>query len=78
MRIWGRLTASDMGRLEHACGDALTSDPLRLHLDLTHVTEMDGTARAVVERLQRRGAQVRRVHRDAGESAGQGGGLWLL
>jgi hypothetical protein len=47
-----------MGRLEHACGEALTRHPLQLHLDLTHVTEMDNTATAVVTRLRRRGAHV--------------------
>jgi predicted ThiF/HesA family dinucleotide-utilizing enzyme len=54
----GRLTADDMGRLEHACAEALTHDPVRLHLDLVRVTELDGTARALVESLQRRGAIV--------------------
>jgi hypothetical protein len=48
-----------MGRLEHACGEALTRNPLQLQLNLTHVTEMDGTAAAVVQRLRDRGAQVR-------------------
>ena len=47
-----------MGRLEHACGDALTRHPLQLHLDLSHVTQMDDTATAVVGRLRRRGAQI--------------------
>jgi anti-anti-sigma regulatory factor len=56
--ISGRLRASDMGRLEHACGDALTRHPLQLHLDLSQVTQMDDTATAVVARLRRRGAQI--------------------
>lgn len=56
--VSGRLAAADMGRLEHSCGEALTRDPLQLHLDLTQVTEMDATAAAVVARLRRRGAQV--------------------
>ena len=54
----GRLTADDMGRLEHACAEALTHDPLRLHLDLARVTELDDTASALVDSLQRRGATV--------------------
>ena len=54
----GRLTADDMGRLERACAEALTHDPVRLHLDLARVTELDETARALVESLQRRGAIV--------------------
>jgi hypothetical protein len=49
-----------MGRLEHACREALTRQPLQLVLDLTDVTEIDSTAAAVVERLRGRGAQVRR------------------
>lgn len=67
-RVWGntrvtvsgRLSAADMGRLERACGEALTHNPLQLHLDLTRVTHIDGTAQAVIERLRHRGAQVRR------------------
>jgi hypothetical protein len=48
-----------MGRLEHACREALTRDRLELHLDLTHVTGMDVTAAALVQRLRDRGAHVR-------------------
>jgi hypothetical protein len=47
-----------MGRLEHACREALTRNPLQLYLNLTHVTEMDGTAAALLQRLRDRGAQV--------------------
>lgn len=54
-----------MGRLEHACGEALTRDPLQLHLDLTRVSDMDDTAIAVVGRLRRRGALVRQSRGDA-------------
>jgi hypothetical protein len=62
-----------MGRLEHACGEALTRDPLQLHLDLTRVSDMDDTATAVVARLRRRGAQVRELPRDsAQEESGNG------
>jgi hypothetical protein len=57
--VSGRFGAADMGRLEHACRDALTHNPLQLHLDLTHVTSMDGTAAALVQRLRERGAHVR-------------------
>jgi hypothetical protein len=57
--VSGRLGAADRGRLEHACREALTRDPLQLHLNLTQVTEMDGTAAALVQRLRDRGAQVR-------------------
>jgi hypothetical protein len=53
-----------MGRLEHACGEALTRHPLQLHLDLTHVTEIDNTATARVARLRRRGAHVHTLAAD--------------
>ena len=66
VNLSGRLRAADMGRLEHACREALTHQPLQLVLDLSRVTEIDQTAAAVVERLRRRGAQVRR---SAGEHA---------
>ena len=71
VRVSGHLRASDMGRLEHACGDALTRDPLQLHLDLMRVSDMDDTAVAVVARLRRRGAEVRQPRGDAG--AGRNG-----
>ena len=54
-----------MGRLEHAFGEALTRDPLQLHLDLTRVSDMDDTAIAVVGRLRRRGALVLQSREDA-------------
>ena len=54
----GRLTAGDMGRLEHACAEALTRELLRLQLDLTGVTEIDRTASALLSSLERRGAVV--------------------
>ena len=62
--VSGHLRAKDMGRLEHACGEALTRDPLQLHLDLTRVNDMDDTAIAMVARLRRRGAQVRQLRGD--------------
>lgn len=57
--IAGRFTASDMGRFEHACAEALTAERLRLELDMSRVTGMDETAAAVVGRLERRGAIIR-------------------
>lgn len=57
--VSGRLRAADMGRLERACGEALTHNPLQLDLDLTRVTETDQTSAAIVERLRQRGARVR-------------------
>jgi len=58
LRITGKLTAGDMGRLERACAKALMCKRLRLELDLRQVTWMDLTARAVIELLERRGATV--------------------
>jgi hypothetical protein len=77
LNVSGRLRAADMGRLEHACREALTRQPLRLLLDLTKVTEIDRTAAAVIDRLGRRGAEVRRseagdADRDAGTAAASG------
>ena len=56
--VTGRLTASDMGRLEHSCSPALTSPALRLEIDMRGVTYVDGTATAVLQRLAARGAVV--------------------
>jgi hypothetical protein len=56
--VTGRLTAADMGRLEHACSPALTSRALRLEIDLRRVTDSDDTATAVVQRMVDRGAVV--------------------
>ena len=58
--IKGRLTATDMGRLERACAAALTRHPLQLALDLRRVTAIDATAAAVLRRLCDRGAVVKR------------------
>jgi hypothetical protein len=58
IRIAGRLTAADMRRLEHACAAALVVQPLRLHIDVGRVTEVDATAAAVLARLNARGAVI--------------------
>jgi hypothetical protein len=58
IRIAGRLTAADMRRLEHACAAALVVRPLRLHIDIRRVTDMDATAAAVLARLNARGAVI--------------------
>lgn len=57
--IAGRLTASDMGRLERACSQALLTNPMRLDIDMSRVTFVDDTARAVIEQMTRRGAVVK-------------------
>jgi hypothetical protein len=56
--ISGRLAASDMGRLEHACAPALLERAAALDIDLRAVTDLDASARAVLARLALRGAHV--------------------
>ena len=56
--VSGRLTAADMGRLEHACAPGLLASPSPLHLDLRAVTSADATAAAVLRRIAGRGARV--------------------
>jgi hypothetical protein len=56
--ISGRLTRSDMRRLEHVCGPALVSEPPNLELDLQAVTYVDATAHAIVNSIASRGARV--------------------
>jgi hypothetical protein len=58
VRVAGRLTMEDMGRLEHACAPALVRHPLQLELDLRAVTSLDATARAVIGCFTARGATV--------------------
>jgi hypothetical protein len=58
--VCGKLSRVDMGRLEHACGPALTSDQANLELDLRRVTHTDTTANAVLERFSQRGARITR------------------
>jgi ribosomal protein S3 len=43
--ISGRLTAADMGRLEHACGAALTVETMPQDIDVSRVTAMDKNGR---------------------------------
>jgi hypothetical protein len=47
-----------MGRLEHACSDALLSHPPRLSIDVRRVTHTDRTAVAILQRLAHRGAVI--------------------
>lgn len=58
--VSGRLSAADMGRLEHACAPALTTESAALELDLRGMTDADRTARALIERMVHRGAVVSR------------------
>jgi anti-anti-sigma regulatory factor len=54
--VTGRLTAIDMGRLEHACSPALITPAVHLEIDLRGVTHTDPTAAAVLQRMTKRGA----------------------
>ncbi len=63
VKISGRLSIGDIGRLEHACAPALTSHEANLELDLRRVTDIDATATAVLERISQRGARVARPFR---------------
>jgi hypothetical protein len=60
VKISGRLSIGDMGRLEHACAPALTSRAANLELDLRRVTHIDATATAILERMSQRGVRVDR------------------
>jgi hypothetical protein len=54
----GRLSGRDLKRLERACGDALEHKRVPLELNLAKVTSIDDAARAYIERLRVRGAQI--------------------
>ena len=56
--LTGRLTATDMGRLEHACADALLLRAPLLEIDLRRVTHTDRTAAAILQQLANRGATI--------------------
>jgi hypothetical protein len=58
VHIAGRLTATDLRRLEHACGPALTTARVSIELQLERVTDIDRAAAAFVERMTQRGATV--------------------
>jgi hypothetical protein len=55
----GQLTASDLGRLEHACGAALEHKRAPLELNVEGVVSMDDPARGYLDRLRARGARIR-------------------
>ena len=64
-RYWitlsGRLGATDLGRLEQACGTALESSQVPLTLELRGVTDVDEVADRFLHRLMERGAVVTRT-----------------
>ena len=58
IELRGELGASDLKRLERACGDALEHRLVPLELHLEHVSKVDKTARAYLDRLRLRGARI--------------------
>jgi hypothetical protein len=56
--LGGRLGAGDLGRLERACRHALEHELVPLELNLEKVSSIDGAARAYIDRLRARGADV--------------------
>jgi hypothetical protein len=54
----GRLMASDLGRLEHACGSALEQKLAPLELNVEQVLSIDHAARGYLDRLRARGARI--------------------
>jgi hypothetical protein len=56
--VRGHLVATDLRRLERACGSALEHRDLPLELYVGEVTEMDEACRFFLASLERRGAVV--------------------
>jgi hypothetical protein len=56
--VAGHLGASDLRRLERACGPALEQRSVALQLDLSAVTGTDPVSDAFVGRLGERGARI--------------------
>jgi translation initiation factor IF-2 len=55
----GRLTASDLRRLERACGSALEHKSAPLKINIERVLSIDTAAAEYLERLRKRGAHIR-------------------
>jgi hypothetical protein len=56
--IKGPLLASDLRRLEHACGPALERREIQLEIRLEDVSEVDEASRAFLDGLTSRGATL--------------------
>jgi hypothetical protein len=56
--LWGRLSAADMGRLEHICAPALLAHHVALEIDMHGVTSIDRSAAAILDRMAERGARI--------------------
>jgi hypothetical protein len=70
VKVTGRLTAADVGRLEHACAPALLTRDVALEIDLGEVTESDEIADLIVDRMAARGARIkgpRPLHASVGD-----------
>jgi len=59
--VSGRLSASDLRRLERACGPALEQHMVALELDASAVTDFDAASESFLRRLAERGARIRRA-----------------
>jgi anti-anti-sigma regulatory factor len=59
--VVGRLQAADVRRLEYACGPALMAAQADLIVDLTHVSDVDKVAAAVLGHMASRGPIIRRA-----------------
>jgi hypothetical protein len=56
--VTGKLTATDLGRFEHACAPALTAPAAALHIDLRGVTDLDRIADVFLRHMLNRGARI--------------------
>jgi ABC-type transporter Mla MlaB component len=57
--LLGHLTASDLGRLERACGSALEHKLAPLELNVEQLLSIDEAATSYLDRLRARGARIR-------------------
>ena len=62
--VHGRLGAGDMRRLEEACAPALTTAHADLIVDVQQATVIDRVAQAHLNRIETRGAVIRRTSRE--------------
>ena len=58
--VHGSLAAADMRRLEDACAPALTTPRADLIVDVQQATVIDRVAQAHLDRIELRGAVIRR------------------
>lgn len=58
IKLRGRLSAGDLGRLERACGKALEHKLAPLELNIEEVLSIDNAAGGYLDRLRARGAHI--------------------